>query len=111
LDPDIPRFLRTGDLIATAELGSALAETLGEANGILIPGHGMVVVGGSLPSAVMHAALLDRACRVQLDALAAGGPARWSDAQEVAHKRDYLWTPRQLQAGYDYLVRTADRQG
>jgi ribulose-5-phosphate 4-epimerase/fuculose-1-phosphate aldolase len=105
VDPDIPRFLRTGDLVSTADLGAELASTLGDANGVLIPGHGMVVVGGSLASAVMHASLLDRACRVQLDAMAAGGPARWSGSEEVAHKRDHLWTPRQLQSGYDYLVR------
>ncbi|MGP3533204.1 class II aldolase/adducin family protein [Microbacterium sp. RD1] len=109
LTPDIPRFLDTGDLISTAELGQALADSLGAANGVLIPGHGLVVVGDSLASAVMHAALLDRACRVQLDAMAAGGPKRWSDEQEVAHKREHLWTARQLQAGYDYLVRAARR--
>jgi L-ribulose-5-phosphate 4-epimerase len=110
LPPDIPRFLETGDLISTAELGAVLARTLGDGNGVLIPGHGLVVVGDSLASAVMHAALLDRACRVQLDAMAAGGPKRWSDEHEVAHKRDHLWTPRQLQAGYDYLVRVAARR-
>jgi L-ribulose-5-phosphate 4-epimerase len=110
LTPDIPRFLDTGDLISTSDLGGALARDLGEGNGVLIPGHGMVVVGDSLASAVMHAALLDRACRVQLDATAAGGPKRWSNVREVAHKREHLWTARQLQAGYDYLVRVAARR-
>ncbi|WP_224390003.1 class II aldolase/adducin family protein [Pseudonocardia sp. ICBG1293] len=105
LDPDVVRFTRTGDLIATSELGDALAETIGDANGCLIPGHGMVTVGTDLPTAVMHAALLDRACRIQLQAAAAGGPARWSSDSEVQDKRRGLWTPQQLDAGYDYLVR------
>jgi ribulose-5-phosphate 4-epimerase/fuculose-1-phosphate aldolase len=105
LAPDIPRFTRTGNLISTPALGEELAHCLGAGNGCLIPGHGMVTVGGSLSSAVMHAALLDRACRVQLDAMAGGGPRRWSSDAEVAEKRARLWTADQLRAGYDYLVR------
>ena len=105
LAPDVPRFTRTGDLISTPQLGEQLANCLGGNNGCLIPGHGMVTVGGSLASAVMHAALLDRACRVQLEAMAAGGPRRWSTDAEVARKRAGLWTEGQLRAGYDYLVR------
>lgn len=106
LDPDVVRFTRTGDLIATAELGDALAEAIGDTNGCLIPGHGMVTVGADLPAAVMHAALLDRACRIQLQATAAGGPVRWSPDGEVADKRRGLWTSTQLGAGYGYLVRS-----
>lgn len=105
--PDLPRFLLSGDLIATEERGAQLALCLGGANGVLIPGHGMVTVGKTLAAAVMHAALLDRACRVQLDAMSAGGPERWSSDEEVENKRKNLWTDRQLQAGYEYLVRKA----
>lgn len=106
--PDVVRFTGTGDLIRTAELGAALAEALGDANGCLIPGHGLVTVGADAASAVMHAALLDRACRIALDAAAAGGPHRWSSDAEVASKRDGVWNSMQLRAGYDYLVRRAE---
>lgn len=109
LTPDIPRFLHSGNLISTPELGELLADELGEANGILIPGHGMVTVGESLHVAVMRAALLDRACRVQLQALSSGGPRRWSSDEEVRAKQENLWTDAQLRAGYDYLVRSAHR--
>jgi ribulose-5-phosphate 4-epimerase/fuculose-1-phosphate aldolase len=105
LAPDVPRFTRIGDLISTPQLGEELAKCLGGNNGCLIPGHGMVTVGGSLDSAVMHAALLDRACRVQLEAMAAGRPRWWSTDAEVAQKRAGLWTEGRLRAGYDYLVR------
>lgn len=105
LNPDIPRFLETGDLISTAELGRSLAAALEDNNGCLIPGHGMVTVGASLASAVMHAALLDRACRIQLQAMASGRLRRWSSPEEVAQKRATLWTEKQLDAGYQYLVR------
>jgi ribulose-5-phosphate 4-epimerase/fuculose-1-phosphate aldolase len=105
LAPDIPRFTRSGNLIATRQLGKELADCLGDGHGCLIPGHGMVTVGESLSSAVMHATLLDRACRVQLRAMAAGGPRRWSSDAEVAEKQASLWTDKQLRAGYEYLVR------
>jgi len=107
LTPDVPRFGATGDLIRDDSTGSALAAALGDAAGALIPGHGLVTVGPDLPSAVMYAVLLDRACRNHLDALAAGGPRRPSSDEEVANKRHALWTPNQLQAGYDFWVRQA----
>jgi len=108
LDPDVVRFTQTGNLISTPELGSALAQTIGPANGCLIPGHGAVTVGVDAASAVMHAVLLERACRLQLAATAAGGPRRWSTDAELADKRASLWSARQMTAGYDYLLRRAD---
>jgi len=107
-DPPVPRFTRTGALIATADLGAALADTLGDGPACLMPNHGAVTVGPDIATAVMHAVLLERACRTQLMALAAGDPKTWSDAAEAAAKRDQVWTPAQLQAGYRYLVRKAD---
>jgi L-fuculose-phosphate aldolase len=107
-DPPVPRFTRTGALIATADLGAALADTLGDGPACLMPNHGAVTVGPDIATAVMHAVLLERACRTQLMALAAGDPKTWSDAAEAAAKRDQVWTPAQLQAGYRYLVRKAE---
>jgi ribulose-5-phosphate 4-epimerase/fuculose-1-phosphate aldolase len=108
LDPDVVRFTATGDLIATPELGKALASAVGGANGCLIPGHGLVTVGSDAAAAVMHASLLNRACMIQLQAAAAGGPRLWSPDAEVAAKRMNLWNERQIHAGYDYLLRRAD---
>jgi L-ribulose-5-phosphate 4-epimerase len=108
-DPPVPRFSRTGALIATAELGAALAETLGEAPACLMPSHGAVTAGPDAATAVMHAVLLERACRTQLMALAAGDPKIWSDPAEAALKREQIWNPGQLRAGWQYLLRTAER--
>lgn len=105
--PPIARFRRTGALIDTTELGAALAEELGAANGLLMPRHGAVTVGPDIATAVMYAVLLERACRTALDAIAAGGPHDWSDEAEVAHKASQVWNPGQIHAGYDYLVRKA----
>jgi L-fuculose-phosphate aldolase len=104
-DPPVSRFSRTGALIATADLGAALADALGDGRACLMPHHGAVTVGPDIATAVMHAVLLERACRTQLMALGAGDPKTWSDAAEAAAKRDQVWNPAQMRAGYSYLVR------
>jgi len=101
----LARFTRTGALIATAELGRALAETLGDGNAALMPHHGAVTAGPDPATAVMYAVLLERACRTQLMAMAAGGPRTWSDEDETAFKNEQVWNPAQLEAGYRYLLR------
>lgn len=106
---DVPRYLRTGALIRTRDLGAALAETIGEARGCLVPQHGLVTVGPDVATAVMYAVLIDRACRVQLAAMAAGTVVRWSDADELALKDEEVWNSGQLSAGYEYLRRQASR--
>jgi ribulose-5-phosphate 4-epimerase/fuculose-1-phosphate aldolase len=105
--PDVPRFTRTGSLIRTPELGDALAACIGTGVGCLVPQHGLVTVGPDLATAVMRAVLLDRACRVQLTAMAAGPLRRWSDPLELALKRCEVWPPAQLHAGYANLTRRA----
>jgi len=104
----LPRFTVTGALIATPELGRALAKELGDAPAILMPNHGAAIVGPDPATAVMYALMLERACRTQLMAMAAGGPVTWSDPAEAAFKREQLWNHTQLLAGYQYLVRTSE---
>ena len=105
--PDVPRFTLTGGLISTNELGQALAEALGSAPACLMPQHGLVATGKDLPEAVMTALLLDRACRTQLTAMAAGPLARWGSEEDTVAKRAVVWSDKQLQAGWEYLVRLA----
>jgi L-fuculose-phosphate aldolase len=107
-DPAIPVFRETGSLIRTAELGASLATAIGDGPGCLIPHHGLVTVGTTPAEAVMRAVALERACHVQLLAMAAGGPATWSDEAEVRLKREEIWTPEQVEAGYAYLCRSAN---
>lgn len=105
--PDVPRFTLTGGLISTRDLGRALAGALGEARACLMPQHGIVAVGKDLPSAVMTAVLLDKACRTQLTAMAAGQLRRWGPEEDTVAKRAVVWADSQLHAGWEYLVRTA----
>ncbi|MDK0524209.1 class II aldolase/adducin family protein [Streptomyces sp. ML-6] len=108
--PQLPRFTHTGALIATAELGVALARTLGDAHGCLMPNHGAVTVGPDAATAVMYAVLLERACRTQLMAMAAGGPRVWSDPVEAEFKNRQVWNSAQREAGWQYLQRLSARK-
>ena len=105
--PAIPRFELTGGLIKTPGLGQALAEALGDAVAVLLPQHGIVTAGPDLPAAIMAAVLLDRACRTQLAAMAAGPLRVWGGEADTVAKRADVWSPQQLQAGYEYLLRQA----
>ena len=105
--PETPRFTQTGGLIKNRSLGAALAETLGDAVACLLPQHGIVAVGADMPAAIMTAVLLDRACRTQLTAMAAGPVRRWGDEEDTVAKRADVWSAKQLLAGYEYLLRRA----
>ena len=104
-EPQVARFTRTGSLINSAELGRALATTIGDGVGCLIPQHGLVTVGPDAATAVMRALLLARACDVQLRAMAAGQIRLWSDPAEIALKKAEVWPESQISAGYAYLCR------
>ncbi len=103
--PDIARFTETGDLIRTPELGAAVASALGSRNALLLVHHGIVTVGPDVPSAVLGAILLERACRVQLLAMSTGRAYSWSDDEEALAKRDHCYSPALLQGAWDHLVR------
>jgi ribulose-5-phosphate 4-epimerase/fuculose-1-phosphate aldolase len=103
--PDPPRFSDTADLIATREVGRSLAATLGSRSALFIPGHGMVAVGPDVPTAVMTAVLLERACQLQLAAMSAGGVKFWTADEEALAKREHCWGPKQIGGGYGYLRR------
>lgn len=105
---NLPRFELTGDLIRTQDLGVALADVLGGAPALIIPQHGLVAAGPDIATAVMNAAYLETACRIQLMAAAAGGPAQWSGEEEIAAKK--LSLAARVQADYRYLVDKGTRR-
>lgn len=101
----VPRFTATGDLILTRELGTQVATALGTAKGCFLVNHGVVTVGPDVPTAVLGAILLDRACQTQLLAMSAGGWATWSDPQESSAKREHCYPEPLLRDAWAYLVR------
>jgi L-fuculose-phosphate aldolase len=108
--PEIVRFNETGDLILTRELGESLARTLGGRNAALMVHHGIVTCGPDVPTAVMTAVLLERACRTQLRAAGGGGVRSWSSDDEARSKREHCYSPQLLRQAWDYLARRLDER-
>ncbi|MCW2636831.1 MAG: L-fuculose-phosphate aldolase [Blastococcus sp.] len=107
--PDLARFTGTADLILTAELGQLVAAALGDRNACMLVNHGIVVAAPDVPTATVTAYLLDRACRMQLTAMAAGPLATWSAPDESLAKREHCYSEPMLRGAWDYLVRRLDR--
>ncbi|MDQ3708723.1 MAG: class II aldolase/adducin family protein [Actinomycetota bacterium] len=103
--PDVARFTETGDLILDAQQGGALAAALGDRNAVLMVNHGVAVAAADVSTAVVTTILLERACRMQLAVLAAGGPRHWSDDAEALSKREHCYPEALLTQAWDYLVR------
>jgi L-fuculose-phosphate aldolase len=106
--PEVPRFTDTADLILTAELGKRVAAELGSGNALFLVNHGIVTVGVDLPTAVVTAVLLERACAQQLLTRSAGGWPSWSSPEESAAKREHIYSPGALAAVWVHLVRALD---
>ncbi len=64
----------TNMLVETAPLGRALARTLADKPAALMRGHGAVVVADTIPNVVGRSIYLDLNARIQLQAIALGGP-------------------------------------
>ena len=99
----VPRFERAVGLIDSAELGAAVARCLDSARALFLVGHGVVTVGSSVATAVMTAILLERACHLQILAMAAGGvdPALQNPGQRYSHSESDAYLLR----SWEYLVR------
>ena len=73
----------TDMLVKTAELGRALAQTLGNHPAALMRGHGAVVVGSSLPYAVARSVYLQMNARLQAEAVALGHDVTYLNGDEA----------------------------
>jgi ribulose-5-phosphate 4-epimerase/fuculose-1-phosphate aldolase len=72
---EIRDFQGSGDLmVRNAELGRALAETIGDKPAALMRGHGAVVVGNSLPVVVARSIYLEMSAKLQAQAMMIAGP-------------------------------------
>ena len=70
-------------LVTDGRLGQALARTLGSRSAALMRGHGAVVVGDAIPTAVARAVYLDLNARLQAQAIALGGTVTYLDPEEA----------------------------
>lgn len=73
---EIRDFQESGDVIVkTPGLGEALASVLGDHPAALMRGHGSVVVGNSLPDAVIRSVYLELSAKLQMQAMQISGPS------------------------------------
>ena len=94
-------------LIRDRPLGRALAGTLGQCTCVLMRGHGMTVVGESVPEAVFRAVYTEMNARLQLSAAQLEGPIEFLSDEEGrratasnrgTHERPWeLWKKQALQ--------------
>jgi HCOMODA/2-hydroxy-3-carboxy-muconic semialdehyde decarboxylase len=116
LAPSVPIFeirdaagAMTSMLIADSKLGQLLAETLGQNAVVLLRGHGSVAVASSIPLAVFRAVHADINARMQMQALAAGGPITFLDPEEAAKAAKVIGQSHTL--AWDLWKRSLQPQG
>ena len=68
----LPTFEETAELITVSEQGAAVAAALGGKRALALRNHGVLVVGKDVPWAVLGAATLERAARLQFIATSLG---------------------------------------
>jgi ribulose-5-phosphate 4-epimerase/fuculose-1-phosphate aldolase len=73
----------TNMLVEDAARGRALARVLGNKPAALMRGHGAVIVGENIPTAVARSVYLDTNARMQAQALALGGTITYIDPEEA----------------------------
>ena len=72
----------TNMLVGNAQLGKALAETLGDKSVALMRGHGMVAVASTVQMVVFRAVYTEVNARLQAQAIALGSPITYLEPEE-----------------------------
>jgi L-fuculose-phosphate aldolase len=101
----LPVFDETTDLIITRERGESVARCLGNRPALLLRNHGIVAAARSIEEAVWIALKLEKACRVQMLAEAAGGPKLVAEGEDLKKKRERANRPDLHTNVFHYLVR------
>jgi L-fuculose-phosphate aldolase len=108
---DLPKFKQTCNHIKTPELGRALAQTWGNADGVLMISHGMAFCGTSIREAALVGIYIEKSVKAQIDLAKTGLAYDWPTPEDVAAKRATLRSARGVEESWNYLVRLAGRIG
>ncbi len=87
--------------------GRIISGALGEAKTILLSNHGLLAAGASVEEAAYLAVFFERAARMQLRAMAAGGFKEVKPAL-AEEARDFLLQPSIVRGTFAYWLRQAD---
>lgn len=90
------------------EESERLIANLGDNRILMLRNHGPVVIGESLPSALVQYWALQRACEIQVATMRAGEPIVVSQEVIDVHQRDAHMTCENGTAEFDALVRRVD---
>ena len=88
--------------------GRIISGALGDAKTILLANHGLLSAGASVEEATYLAVFFERAARMQLRAMAAGG-FREVKRELAEEARDFLLQPSIVRGTFAYWLRRADR--
>jgi L-fuculose-phosphate aldolase len=84
--------------------GRIISAALGDAKSILLANHGLLTAGNSVEEAAYLAVFFERAARMQLAAMAAGG-CREVKPELAAEARDFLLQPSIVRGTFAYWAR------
>lgn len=101
----VPVF-STPDLITTAKLGAAVAQTLGDRPAVLLRGNGQVTVGRTIPEAVMMAIYLEESAEVLYGALQIGRPIPLTLDESKQRQMEAL-PPLDLERAWNFFKATS----
>jgi L-ribulose-5-phosphate 4-epimerase len=104
--PELPRFTKTANLIVTPEMGTDVADELGQQSAMMLVNHGIVTAGMDVRDAVIRAVLLEKAAHQQILTYILGEPSRWSSDDEALAKRSTVWPQHHLVMLWEYLKRS-----
>jgi len=77
------QFGMTDMLVSDSAKGRALAQTLGDKTCVLMRGHGVAVVGGTIPIATGRSIYLEMNARIQAQAMSMSGNVTYLDPREA----------------------------
>lgn len=98
-------FGDTDMLITNADRGNAMARGLGQANSVLLPRHGCVVVGSSLKIATLNAVYFKINASLVLSASALGGEIEYLTPGEIELTKKLVYSDNSVQRMWDYWSR------
>lgn len=101
---DIASFDEDELIVLDAQPGKAIAHALGARTALILRNHGSLVVGSSLPEALLKTLVLEEAAEIQLKAMATGQMRGISPASADQVKR-FVLQPSVVQAYWDYEIR------
>ncbi|WP_215545431.1 class II aldolase/adducin family protein [Amycolatopsis sp. CA-230715] len=102
---EVDRFTLTSNTVLDIETGGEIAAALGSGIGVFLVNHGSVVVGKTVRHAVIFALMLERACRLQLTALATGRDFATSSELDVEAKREFVFADLSIRAYWEHARR------